>query len=160
MASCAAAGANGITDWTANSVAAMASDTVAFGIWFSCLMSGRDENGSGCVRQAIEQTEQHVACSIVVLRFSFFRAECSRRERVPGLRRGEHLRRTVADAGQFDQAPVEGPAALLRHFSRGVEHVHAALMTRGALGARLGTVVAVIARVSVAEIDGEGQFEV
>src|SRR6476646_10450190 len=66
MASCAAAGANGITDLTANSVAAMASDTVAFGIWFSCLMSGRDENGSGCVRHAIEQTEQHVACSIVV----------------------------------------------------------------------------------------------
>ena len=33
-------------------------------------------------------------------------------------------------------------------------------MTRGALGARFGTIVAVIARISVAEIDGQRQFEV
>ena len=98
-------------------------------------------------------------CSIVVLRFSLLRPECSRRKRVRGLRRGEHLRRAVADARQFDQAPVEGPAARLRQLSRSVEHIHAALMTRGALGARLRTLVAVIARISFAEIDGERQFE-
>src|SRR3954463_946010 len=158
MASWAATGVKA-SDCNANSVA-MVSGTLAFDMWFSCLMSGRGDNGSGCVRPAIVRTEQHVACPTVVLRFSLLRPECSRRKRVRGLRRGEHLRRAVTDAGQFDQAPVEGPAARLRHFSRGIEHVHAALMTRGALGARLGTIVAVIARISVAEIDGQRQFEV
>src|SRR4051812_50120991 len=95
-------------------------------------------------------------CSSIQL----LRPECSRRKRVRGLRRGEHLRRAVADAGQFDQAPVEGPAARLRQLSRSVEHIHAALMTRGPPGARLRTLVAVIARISFAEIDGERQFEV
>src|SRR6185295_8955707 len=60
MASWAAADVKASSDCNANSVA-MASGTVAFGMWFSCLMSGRDDNGSRCVRPAIEQTEQHVA---------------------------------------------------------------------------------------------------
>src|SRR5262245_18177240 len=82
--------------------------------------------------------------------------QCLRR-----LRRREHPARVVSDAGQFDQTPVELPAAGLCQRLRRVEYVHSALVARCTLGQRLGIIVAlVITGIALAEIDGQGLFQV
>ena len=63
--------------------------------------------------------------------------------------------------GNSTRRQLKAQPRCLRQLSRRVEHIHAALVARGALGARLGTVIAVVdARISFAEIDGERQFEI
>src|SRR6266498_2294816 len=83
----------------------------------------------------------------------------SGRQRLRSLRRGEHLARVVSDAGQFDQSPIELPAAGLCQRLRRVEYVQSALVARRALGQRLRIIVSlVVAGVTLAEIDGHARF--
>src|SRR5215468_3141619 len=85
----------------------------------------------------------------------------SRRQRLGGLRRREHLAGVVPDAGQLDQAPVEGGAVRLRRRLSGLEGVQAALMARRALGTRLRRVVLlIILIVGLAEINRQRLLQV
>src|SRR5262245_59882552 len=85
----------------------------------------------------------------------------SGRQCLRSLRRREHLARAVSDAGEFDQTPVELPAARLCQRLRRVEYVQSALVARCTLGHRLGIIVSlVVAGIALAEIDGQGLFQV
>jgi hypothetical protein len=86
----------------------------------------------------------------------------------PGSRQGRLQGASASDAcgaenifGALCPTPGNSTSRQLNAQPRSCASVHAALVARGALGTRVGTVIAIVdARVCFAEIDGERQFEI